>query len=153
MIRRIKNRKLEKRTLRRKFESVSPAAIGRSKEIVDWAINYIKGVLPDYEGESVYGADLGNLITEGPNNDGYYEDYGWPFLARHINDAKDEYDYEMDNFGEVLHNPFEDPYAFVVCMLINTVNDILGSVPIVEENWDDEFELTKQVIDKIIRAL
>ena len=150
MIRR-NRRKIESR--RKRFESISPSAIGRSKEIVEWAKDYILDTIDDYEGVSTYGCDLGDLLTEGPNNDGAYEDYGWPWLARHINDAKDEYDYEEDTFGKVLHNPFEDPYGFVVCMLINTVDGIMSQVPFVDENWNDEFELTPEVIDKIKRSL
>ena len=142
------------RVMRRKFkESVSPSAIGRSEFICAWAIDYIKDELPEWEGQTVYGADLGNEITEVPNANGIYEDDSWGFISKHINDARDEYDYEKDNFGEVLHNPFEDPEAFVVCMLINTVNDVLSQVPIVYEHWDDELELTGDVIKEILDAL
>lgn len=134
-------------------ESISPSSIGRSKEIVQWASNYIKDNLPDWEGQEVYGCDLGNDLTEGPNVNGIYEDDSWGFISTHINDARDEYDYEKDNFGEVLHNPFEDPEAFVVCMLINTVNDILSQVPLVEEYWNDKLELTQENIEAILNYL
>ncbi len=144
-------RKIESR--RKRFESVSPSAIGRSREIVDWAKDYILDTIDDYEGVSTYGADLGNLLTEGPNADGVYEDNAWDFISKHIHDARDEYEYEKDNFGEVLHNPFEDPDAFVVCMLINTVDGIMSQVPFVDENWNDEFELTPEVIEEIKRSL
>lgn len=144
---RIRNRR------KRMVESISPSSIGRSKEIVDWAIDYIEVKLPDYVGVSTYGADLGDLLTEGPNADGVYEDDSWAFISDHINDAKDEYDYEKDNFGDVLHNPFEDPDGFVVCMLINTVNLVLSEVPFVEENWNDEFEISEENIKEILKAL
>lgn len=132
---------------------ISPSSIGRSKEICQWAIDYIKEELPEWEGQTVYGCDLGNEITEGPNVNGIYEDDSWGFISRHINDARDEYDYEKDNFGEVLHNPFENPEAFVVCMLINVVNSVLSQVSIIDENWNDEIELTKDVIKEIIDSL
>lgn len=146
-------RKLKRNETRTVTESISPSAIGRSKEIIDWAIDYIKDTLPDYEGETVYGSDLCATITEGPNANGIYENDSWGFISKHINDARDEYEYEKDNFGEVLHNPFEDPDAFVVCMLINTVEGVLSQVPLVDENWNDEFELTKENIDAILKAL
>lgn len=136
-----------------KKEAVSPSAIGRSKEIVEWAKEYIEDNLPEWEGQSVYGADLANELTEEPNVNGIYEDDSWGFISKHINDARDEYEYEKDNFGEVLHNPFEEPEAFVVCMLINTVNDLLAQVPVVDEHWNDDLELTKEVIDEILKAL
>lgn len=146
-------RKLKRENSHRKVESVSPSDIGRSKEIVQWAIDYIEDTLPDYVGNDTYGADLGNLITEGPNNNGTYEDDSWGFISKHINDARDEYEYEKNNFGEVLHNPFEKPEAFVVCMLINTVNDVLSQVPFVEEHWDGEFEITEEVVKEILDFL
>lgn len=137
-------------------EAVSPSSIGRSKEICDWAIEYIEDTLPEWEGQSVYGADLGAELTEGPNVDGAYiigRQKAMDFIRDHFNDAADEYEYEKDNFGEVLHNPFENPEAFVVCMLINTVEGLLGQVPVVEEHWNEELELTKEVIDEILKAL
>ena len=146
-------RKLKRNETRTVTEGISPSAIGRSKEIVDWAIDYIKDTLPDYEGQEVYGSDLGSTITEGPNANGVYEDDAWGFISKHINDARDEYEYEKDNFGKALHNPFEDPDAFVVCMLINTVEGVLSQVPLVDENWNDKFELTKENIDAILKAL
>lgn len=127
-------------------------SIDRSVDIVKWAIDYIIDTLPDYEGQSVYGADLGNLITEGPNANGIYEDNSWDFISKHIRDAKDEYDYEKYNFGEV-KNPFEDPEGFVVCMLINTVEGVLAQVPIIDENWNDEIELTSDTIKEILDYL
>lgn len=133
-------------------ESVSPSAIGRSRAITNWAIDYIKDTLPDYEGESVYGSDLAFEITERPNVNGIYEDNSWDFISKHISDARDEYEYEKDNFGEVT-NPFEDPEGFVVRMLINTVSDVLGAVPLVQEYWNDELELTKENINEILKSL
>lgn len=137
-------------------ESISPSSIGRSKKIVDWAIDYIKIKLPDYEGNTTYGADLGNLITEGPNVNGAYiigRKKAMDFIGAHFEDAADEYEYEVNNYGKALHNPLENPEAFIVCMLINTVNDILAQVPIVDDNWNDEMELTPEVIDEILKAL
>lgn len=142
-----------KKTEKKVNESISPSSIGRSKAITDWAIDYIKDNLPDYEGVSTYGSDLGNLLTEGPNADGVYENDSWGFISSHRNDARDEYDYEMNAFGEVLHNPFEDPDGFVVCMLINTVDGVLSQVPFVDENWNNKFELTPEVIKEILDAL
>ena len=70
-----------------------------------------------------------------------------------VNDARDEYDYEKNNFGDVLHNPFDNPEAFVVCMLINTVNDILSQVPIIDEYWNDRLELNEENINQILEYL
>lgn len=121
----------------------------RSKEIKIWAADYIRDTLPGFEGQSVYGCDLASVLTEMPNNNGIYEGDSWSFIASHINDARDEYDYEKETFGEVLHNPFENPDAFVVCMLINVCEEILADCPTVQENWDVSFELTSDIIQRI----
>lgn len=125
----------------------------RSKEIKVWAADYIKDTLPTFEGQSVYGCDLASVLTEMPNTNGIYEEDSWGFIASHITDARDEYDYEKENFGEVLHNPFENPDAFVVCMLINVVEEVLADCPTVQENWDVCFELTSDIIQRILSEI
>ena len=88
-------RKLKRNETRTVTEGISPSAIGRSKEICDWAIDYIKDTLPEYEGRSVYGSDLGYEITLGPNDDGIYENDSWGFISKHINDARDELSFHL----------------------------------------------------------
>lgn len=136
-------------------ESVNPSSIGRSKAICDWAIDYIKDELPEWEDQTVYGSDLAYEITEEPNNDGFYifgTQASRDFLRKHSKDVKDEIKYEEMKFGESA-DPKRDPEGFVVRMLINTVADVLAQVPIVNEHWDDKLELTKEVIDEILDAL
>lgn len=125
----------------------------RSKEIKVWAADYIKGTLPDFEGQAVYGCDLASALTEMPNNNGKYEEDSWGFIASHINDARDEYEYEKDCFGQVLHNPFDAPDAFVVCMLINTCEGLLADCPTVQANWDVSLELTPGIIQGILSEI
>lgn len=130
--------------------------IGRSPFITSWAIDYIETRLPDYEGANGHGADFGYTLTEKPNIDGAYiigyRD-AWAFISCNINDARDEYDYQVSEFGKPCCNPFEDPEGFVCNMLINVVNDIIGMVPKVLENWNNCFELTKDDIKEILDFL
>lgn len=142
-----------RKNIRKRFEAVSPSEIGRSRDIVDWAIDFIEDELPEWEGKSVYGGDLATELTYTVNRTGSYEDDAWGFISSHINDARDEYEYEEDQFGKVVCNPFKDPDGFVVCMLINTVDNILAEVPLVKENWNEYLELTKENIDAILKSL
>lgn len=130
--------------------------IGRSPFITGWAIDYIESRLPDYKGSDNYGCDLADVLTESPNIDGSYiigRRASWNFISEHVNDARDEYDYEKTEFGEVFHNPFENPEAFVCCMLINVVHAVMSRVPTVVENWDYSFELTETAIRDILGFL
>ena len=120
--------------------------------IYDWAKDYILDTIDDWEGQSVYGADLASELTDAPNRNGIYEDDSWGFISKHLDDAAREYDYQKDTFGEV-KNPFEDPEGFVVVWLIDAVGEILANVDIVDEHWNDELELTADVIKEIKDAL
>lgn len=123
-----------------------------SPAIYDWAKDYILDHIDDWEGQSVYGADLAYELTEAPNVNGIYEDDSWGFIGKHLNDAAKEYEYQKDNFGEV-KNPFEDPEGFVVVWLIDAVGAVLANIDVVDEHWNDDLELTEDVIKEIKDAL
>ena len=106
--------------------------------------------------EDVYGCDLANRLTEAINIDGsatYSRYEAQQYLKEWWNDAAEVYEYQMSNFGEVLHNPFEQPEAFHVCMVIHGVESILAQCPSVDNFWNDEKVLTKSFINKIIREI
>lgn len=130
--------------------------IGRSPEITSWAIDYIQDHLPDWEGTETYGSDFANLLTETPNVNGVYivgVKAAFDFIGKHIHDARDEYEYEKDVFGETPPNPFGDPEGFIVRMLINTVEQILGDVPTVNEHWGEYWEVSGEDIKDILTYL
>ena len=68
-------------------------------------------------------------------------------------EAEDYYQYEKDNFGENLHNPFEQPETFMVCMVIAGVNSLFSQSPFLNENWDNEIKLTGENMQKIIEEI
>lgn len=120
--------------------------------LVEYCKNYILENIGNYENESVYGADLAFTITEGPNVDGsltYSRYEAKKYLNEWYDDCSDYWEWEKSNFGENFNNPFENPEAFMVCMVINGVDIILSRCPIVEENWNDEFELDEEAIKSI----
>lgn len=142
--------RLSKKTVNESLQQKS----GRSKAIYDWAKDYILDHIDDWEGQSVYGADFAFDLTEEPNVNGIYEDDSRGFIKDHFDDAGEEYKYQKNNFGkEGVKNPFDDPEGFVVVWLIDSVGDILAGVPVIEENWNNSFELTPEVILDIKEAL
>lgn len=72
------------------------------------------------------------------------------YIKEWFDEAAEVYQYQLDNYGQVLQNPFENPEAWMVCMIIEGVNNILGQCDVVEEFWNDEIELTDEIIQKII---
>lgn len=130
-----------------------PANIDRSNDIIELASEFIEKWLPEWEDTECYACDLGNNLTEGINMMGYDVDDAWAFLSNHLKDARDEYEYEKDNYGSCLHNPFEEPDAFVTCIMINVVESIISQIPYIDQHWNDEIILTKGVIRNILSHL
>lgn len=124
--------------------------------LTDYCKNFIADNLENYSNQSIYGCDLGYTITEGINIDGSctYSTYkAKEYLKFWWDEAADYFQYEKDNFGENLHNPFERPEAFMVCMVIQGVNSLLSQVSFIDKNWNNKIELTEKNIKKIIREI
>lgn len=122
----------------------------------DYLITFIKSELPEHEGRSVYACDLGNEITYAINCDGTatYSTYDAKQYIREWWDEAGEYwEYENWHFGEHLHNPFDEPEAFMVCMIIEGVSSILAQCEIIDSAWNDEIELTEETISAILSQI
>ena len=121
--------------------------------LTDCCKGFISDYLPDYSGTNVYGCDLAYTITDGINLDGSftYSTYkAKEYLKFWWDDAANYFQYEKDNFGQNLHNPFENPEAYMVCMVIEGVNSLLSKSKFIDKNWDNSIELTDKNIEKII---
>lgn len=115
----------------------------------DYCKNYILDHIDGYEGQSHYGCDFAFILTEAPNADGsltYGTNKAKEYLREWWDECGEYWEYEKDNFGEHLHNPFDEPEAYMVCMVIEGVNAILAKEPHIEESWNDKLELTEEVI-------
>jgi hypothetical protein len=118
----------------------------------DYCKEFIKNRLQDLEGLSYYACDFASELTMGINVDGTatYSTYkAKEYLREWWDDCADYFQYEKDNFGQNLHNPFEAPEVFHVCMIIEGVSSLLSQCTVIDQNWDDKIEITKEVIDSI----
>lgn len=105
---------------------------------------------------SIYGADLANTLTESINVDGSatYSSYeAKEYIKEWFNEAGEVYEYQKSNYGEVCQNPFENPEGFHVCMIIEGVNNIMSNCATIEKYWNDELELTDEIIDNLINEV
>lgn len=125
------------------------------KEIIERII----ARLEDYEGANIYGADLAYTLFEGENVDGSftynsYEAKEW--IKKYYDDIAEVYDELKFSFGEeyiAKLNMFENPEAFMVIIILESANYILGRCKFVEDNWNEKIELTKKNIKKIQNEL
>lgn len=66
-----------------------------------------------------------------------------------FDEAAEVYDYQVENYGRVTQNPFENPEAWMVCMIIEGCANLIGQCKCVEEIWNDEVELTEELAEQI----
>lgn len=124
------------------------------KQFITYCKQYIYDHIDEYRGQKVYPCDLGFTLTEGPNCDGtltYSTTDAKDYLREWWDEAADYYDYERANFGTGGHNPFENPEAYMVCMVIEGVRALIDSAlcEIGGIDWNDKLELTSDLIEQI----
>ena len=121
--------------------------------LTEYCKEFIKDHIDGWVGNNVYGCDLGYNITESINADGSctYSTYkAKQYLAEWWDDAADYFKYEQESFGGNTRNPFEEPEAFMVCMVIEGVNQLLrGYFDAHDELYNESFELTQEIADEI----
>lgn len=121
------------------------------KSFIEFCKAQVIDNLADYEGQDVYACDLAYTLTERMNADGtftYNRAEAKEYIKEWWDTAADYSDYEEFNFGK-RSNPFENPEAFTVCMVINGVSGLLAKCAIIDEKWNDRIELTAENIATI----
>lgn len=120
---------------------------------IDYCKQYIYDHIDDYRGQKVYPCDLGFTLTEGPNMDGtltFSTAEAKDYLREWWDEANDYYKYERDNFGIRGHNPFENPEAYMVCMVIEGVRALIDQAfMVLDIDYNEMVELTGDIIEKI----
>lgn len=118
--------------------------------------DFIRDNLEGFIGRTIYACDLASEITMGINVDGSatYSTYkAKEYLKAWWDEAADYYEYSKSNFGEVLHNPFENPEAYMVCMIITGVDHLMAQVKEIDDSWRDQIEVTQELCDSIVAQL
>jgi len=126
------------------------------KSYTDYCKQHINDEIDNFEGQDVYMCDLGSELTQAINVDGSatYSTYkAKEYLKFWWDEAADYFQYEKDNFGQNLHNPFENPEAYHVCMIIEGVRSLLSQCKTVDKHWNDQIYLTSKVIKKILKEV
>lgn len=123
---------------------------------MDSYTEYCKNVILDnldyWEGQTVDLCDLGWKLTETMNVNGsctFSRQKALDYIHEWWDAAGDYWEYENFEFGEHFHNPFDDPEAYMVSMVIAGVNALLSECDVVREGWNTCVELTEERIEKI----
>lgn len=118
--------------------------------------DFIKGHIEDHLGRIVYASEFASEITMGINVDGSvtYSTYkAKEYLKAWWDETADYYEYSKRNFGKVLHNPFENPEAYMVCMVIAGVDCLMAQVKEIYDAWNDQIEVTQELCNSIVAQL
>lgn len=123
------------------------------EEFITYCKQYIYDHIDDYRGQKVYPCDLGFTLTEDPNCNGtltYSREDAKDYIREWWDEADDYFDYAKSNFGMV-QNPFENPEAYMVCMVIEGVAALISQAfdRIEGVDWNEMVELTGDLIEQI----
>lgn len=125
------------------------------KDFNEFCKEYIREKLEEMEGVTCYVCELAYTLAESDNINGtmtYSTKTAIDYICEWWYDCAEFSDYEEVNFGK-RSNPFEKPEAFMACMVIEGINSILAQCPIIDENWNNEIELTPEVIEAIKKQI
>ena len=118
-----------------------------------WVMQEMMWHLEDLEGQVVYGCGLAFRLFASENNTGSYtcsaykagrwiKEY-WDYLGEVVED------YEF-NYGELPTNPFKNSEVFQMQIILHMASNLVSKSDYIEEHWDEEIELTSDIIEKIV---
>lgn len=111
----------------------------------------IKDRLRDYSGGSYYGCDLAYTLFEGENANGsvFCNTYKTiEFVKENFDLFGELVEYAKDNMDMTL-NPFSEPEKCHVILLLEASQSLLSSCKFIDENWNEQIELTEENIELI----
>ena len=114
--------------------------------------DFINDNLDGYIGTDVYGCDLSHTLTEEINVNGtatFSRQKAMDYIKEWFDEAAEVYNYQMENYGSVSQNPFENPEAWMVCMIIEGCANLLSQCKCVDNIWNDEAKLTEELVEQI----
>jgi len=127
--------------------------IKENKPFMDIIRDSVSDRLDEMEGMTVVGADMASEVTMPDNMDGcfvIYTDAAKDFISHYFNEAGETFEYFKSVYGNDWNeNPFEDPSKFTFFMEEYGVETLLNDIPVINDNWDEDIELTPEIIAQI----
>lgn len=125
---------------------------------VDYCKAFIKDELDNFEGIDVIGCDLAQELTMDANMNGSitFSTYQASLILKEWWDELEGINsriYDELGFTHDDVDVFDTPEKYHVIAVIEGVSSILDGLEIIQENWDNNIELTRDVIDTIIEQI
>lgn len=120
-------------------------------------LNDLIDKLYDYEGGCYYACDLAYTLFECYNIDGSvtYSTYNAKeWIKKHFDELGEVVEEIKFNLGsEFVPNIFEEPEKFMVVIYLEVASSLLSQCKFIDDNWNNEIELTNENIEKIKKEL
>lgn len=123
--------------------------------IKEFVADVLMDKLDEYEGTSSYGCDLAYILLQQYNVDGSYT-YSTYEAKQWVASCFDELGdivNDMTEEGIPPCNVFDNPEGFMVQIMLYVAGELLGQCDTVNEFWNEEQELTEEIIAKIKEEL
>ena len=120
-------------------------------------LNNLIDKLYDYKGGNYYACDLAYTLFECYNIDGSvtynaYDAKEW--IKKYFNELGEVVEEIKFNLGsEFIPNIFEEPEKFMVVIYLEVGASLLSQCKFIDDNWNNEIELTNENIEKIKKEL
>ena len=111
--------------------------------------------LNDYKNTTVYGCDIAYTLFESENATGSVLCNTYltkEFIKENFDLFGDLVEYVNDNFGMKL-NPFTESEKAHVILMLESSQSLLSQLDFINDNWNDKFRLTDEVIKEITDQL
>lgn len=125
---------------------------------VDYCKELIRDEIENFEGDTFYACDLASELTMDGNMNGTFTFSAyearqilkswWDDLHGVNRRIYDELGYDHDDV-----DVFDTPEKYHVFAVIEGVDSIMSALDIIQENWNEKIELTRDVIDTILDQL
>ena len=115
----------------------------------------------NYECTQVYACDLAYKLFENENIDGsfFYDTIqAKKWLSEHFDDLSEiieelQFQFDEDFCNKILLDFFKNPDCFIVVVVLEVANYLLGQCKYINENWNNDITLTNDIIDIICQQL
>ena len=127
----------------------------KTKTFTSELIETIISRLNDYKGTNVYMCDLASVLFESENVNGsvlYNTFQTKEFIKENFDLFGALVEYVKDNMDYTL-NPFSEPEKAHVWLLLEASRSIISKLPTICEFWNDEKELTPNLIKQLTKEL
>lgn len=137
----------------------------KNSKIKDFVKNEIVCKLEKLENsicdDSVYACDLAYTIFESENIDGsfFYDTVNAKkWISEHFDDLSEiveeiQTQFDDDFCNKILLDFFKNPDGFIVVVVLEVANYLLGQCKYIDENWDNKIILTNDIIYTICLQL